>query len=110
MSEIKLELVDPCFPDDATVRPKLEIFDDETDVKTDPDTFVKVGEDYSLNDSVCDIMHYIRDNRAMLSVRTLIYVASALSRVWLPQKEYKRADATDNELPRTTTLRPPIAF
>ena len=54
MIEIKLEPVDPCLPDDANVEPKLEIFDDETDFKTDPDTFVKVVEDYCLNDPVCD--------------------------------------------------------
>ena len=55
MSEIKQEPVDPCLPDDATVRPKLEIVDDETVVKTEPETFVKVEEDYCLNDPVCDI-------------------------------------------------------
>ena len=55
MSEIKLEPVDPCLPDDGTVRPKLEILEDETDVKTEPDTFVKVEEDDCLNDPVCVI-------------------------------------------------------
>ena len=50
MSEIKQEPVDPSLPDDAiaTVRPKLEIFDDETE----HDTFVKVEEDYCLNHPV----------------------------------------------------------
>ena len=58
MSVIKLEPVDPCLPDDASVRPKLEIFDDETDVKTEPDTFLKVEEDYCVNDPVCDIIAF----------------------------------------------------
>ena len=107
MNEIKLEPVDPCLPDGATAGPKLEIFDYETDVKTDPDTFVKVEEDYCLNDPVCDIVRFIRDKRAMLTGNYDIFGVCSL--VCGCRRKNTREQTPHNELPLTTTC-PPIAF